>query len=88
MHVRYRVTLTSEERNELRSFVHAGKGAFRRLKRAQILLAADAGSTDAAISTNIAVGTSTVYRLLCSFNAYLERDSVARRTECSAGAQC
>ena len=35
MHVRYRVTLTSEERNELRSFVHAGKGTFRRLKRAQ-----------------------------------------------------
>lgn len=62
MNVRYRVTLTSEERDELRGFVHAGKGAFRRLKRAQILLAADAGSTDATISTNVAVGTSTVYR--------------------------
>ena len=62
MNVRYRVTLTSEERDELRSFVHAGKGSFRRLKRAQILLAADSGSTDAAIATNVAVGTSTVYR--------------------------
>ena len=62
MNVRYRVTLTSEERDELRTFVHAGKGAFRRLKRAQILLAADSGSTDAAIATNVAVGTSTVYR--------------------------
>ena len=39
-----------------------GKGAFRRLKRAQILLAADGGSTDADIAANVAVGTSTVYR--------------------------
>src|SRR3954471_14439994 len=62
MNVRYRVTLTGEERDELRSFVHAGKGAFRRLKRAQILLAADGGSTDAAIAANVVVGTSTVYR--------------------------
>lgn len=62
MNVRYRVTLMSEERDELRNFVQAGKGAFRRLKRAQILLAADAGSTDAVIAANVAVGTSTVYR--------------------------
>jgi transposase len=62
MNVRYRVTLTSEERGQLRSFVQGGKGAFRRLKRAQILLAADGGSTDADIAANVAVGTSTVYR--------------------------
>jgi hypothetical protein len=34
----------------------------RRLKRAQILLAADRGSTDEAIANNVTVGTSTVYR--------------------------
>jgi transposase len=62
MNVRYRITLTSEERDELRTFVHSGKGAFRRLKRAQILLAADGGSTDATIAATIGVGTSTVYR--------------------------
>ena len=62
MNVRYRITLTREERDELRSFVLAGKGAFRRLKRAQILLASEAGSTDAAIAQNISVGTSTVFR--------------------------
>ena len=62
MNVRYRITLTTEERDELRSFVLAGKGAFRRLKRAQILLAAEAGSTDGAIARNISVGTSTVFR--------------------------
>lgn len=62
MNVRYRITLTSEERDQLRAFVLAGKGAFRRLKRAQILLAAEGGSTDAAIAANISVGTSTVFR--------------------------
>jgi transposase len=62
MNVRYRITLTAEERDQLRSLVQAGKGAFRRLKRAQILLASEAGSTDATIAQNIAVGTSTVFR--------------------------
>ena len=42
--------------------VQGGKGAVRRLKRAQILLAADHGSTDEEIARNVAVGTSTVYR--------------------------
>ena len=38
------------------------QGHFRRLKRAQILLAASAGSSDEAIAKNVVVGTSTVYR--------------------------
>ena len=40
MNVRYRVTLTTSERAQLATFVLGGKGAFRRLKRAQVLLAA------------------------------------------------
>jgi transposase len=62
MNARYRITLTSEEREQLRSFVQGGKGRFRRLKRAQILLAASSGSSDATIAKNVAVGASTVYR--------------------------
>ena len=62
MNIRYRVTLSMEERAELLAMVQGGKGAVRRLKRAQILLAADLGSTDEAIARNVAVGTSTVYR--------------------------
>jgi transposase len=62
MNVRYRITLTVEERDELLRFVQAGKGAFRRLKRAQILLASEAGSLDKTIAKNISVGTSTVFR--------------------------
>lgn len=42
--------------------MQSGKGRFRRLKRAQILLAAASGSNDAAIAKNVAVGASTVYR--------------------------
>lgn len=42
--------------------VKGGKGRVRKLKRAQILLAADCGSPDEVIAANVAVGTSTVYR--------------------------
>ena len=62
MNIRYRVTLTSDERVRLQSLVRSGKGAVRKIKRAQILLAADARSTDEAIAVNVGVGTSTVYR--------------------------
>ncbi len=36
--------------------------ANRKLKRAQILLAADAGASDAEIAARVVVGGSTVYR--------------------------
>jgi transposase len=62
MNVRYRVELTPDERESLEALVRGGKGAVRRLKRAQILLALDAGSTEETIARNIGVGTSTVYR--------------------------
>jgi len=62
MNIRYRITLTSEERDQLRGMVQAGKERARRLKRAQILLAAASGSGDATIAANVSVGTSTVYR--------------------------
>jgi hypothetical protein len=56
MNVRYRVTLDAEEREALEAMVRGGKAAARRIKRAQILLAADRGSTDEAIAANVAVG--------------------------------
>src|ERR1700689_2985107 len=43
MNVRYRVELSHAERTELRALLSRGKQAARKLKRAQILLAADAG---------------------------------------------
>ena len=62
MNIRYRVTLTSQERDQLQALVKGGKVAVRKIKRAQILLAADAKSTDEAIAVNVGVGTSTIYR--------------------------
>ncbi len=62
MNFRDRVTLSVAERSSLEMLVKGGKGAVRRLKRAQVLLAADAGSTDEAIALHVVVSTSTVYR--------------------------
>src|SRR5215475_4809679 len=62
MNIRYRVTLTTEERQQLEGLVRGGKAAVRTVKRAQILLAASAGSKDETIAQTISVGTSTVYR--------------------------
>ena len=46
MNVRYRVELSHAERCELTTLLSGGKHAARKLKRAQILLAADAGTGD------------------------------------------
>ncbi len=62
MNVRYRVELSQAERSELTALLSGGKHSARKLKRAQILLAADAGASDEAIATNVGVGGSTVYR--------------------------
>lgn len=62
MNVRYRVELNQEERDQLDTILSGGKHAARKVKRAQILLAADAGQTDEAIAANVSVGLSTVYR--------------------------
>jgi transposase len=62
MNVRYRVELSQTERAELTALVSGGKHAARKLKRAQILLAADAGAGEEEIARNVGVGGSTVYR--------------------------
>src|SRR5215204_5384795 len=62
MNVRYRVELSQAERCELTAMLSKGKRAARKLKRAQILLAADAGCGDEEIARTVAVGGSTVYR--------------------------
>ena len=62
MPLRYRVDLEERERQQLEGVVAGGTRAVRRVKRAQILLAAAGGETDAAIATMVRVGTSTVYR--------------------------
>jgi len=62
MNVRYRVDLSQAERNELGALVSGGKLPVRRLKRMQILLAADAGVADEAIAAAVQTSGSTIYR--------------------------
>jgi transposase len=62
MTVRYHVDLSEAERAELHAMMSGGQQAVRKLKRAQILLAADAGVGDEAIAASVGVGASTIFR--------------------------
>ena len=62
MNIRYRVDLSEAERSHLETMLKGGTHAARKLKRAQILLAADARVLDETIATSLGVGGSTVYR--------------------------
>src|SRR4051812_22394998 len=74
MNVRYRVTLTQYERNELRALLSGGKSPARKLKRAQILPAADAGVSDEDIALSVGVGGSSGYPTKRRFvEGHLER---------------
>jgi Homeodomain-like domain len=61
MNLRYRVELSQVER-DIKTLISAGKHQARKLKRAQILLAADTGAADEGIAVSVGVGGSTVYR--------------------------
>lgn len=50
MNIRYVVELTQDERDALKAMLSGGKHPARKLKRAQILLAADAALGDGAIA--------------------------------------
>ena len=84
MNVRYRVELSQTERTELTALLSGGKHAARKLKRAQILLAADAGASDDDIARSVGVGGSTVYRTKRRF--VLDNLEVALREEPRPGA--
>ncbi len=62
MNIRYRVELNEAERTQLAALLNGGKHPARKLKRAQILMAVDAGIADEDIANSVSVGGSTVYR--------------------------
>ena len=62
MNIRYIVELSEEERARLHELTGGGQARVRRVKRAQILLAAEHGHGDAAVASMVGVGTATVYR--------------------------
>jgi transposase len=62
VNIRYRVELSEAERSELGTLLSGGKHAARKLKRAQILLAADGGAGDEEIVRAVGASGSTVSR--------------------------
>jgi transposase len=62
MNIRYRVDLSQEEREEVEGLLRGGKVAARKLKRAQILLAADSGISDEVMASTLQMSGSTIYR--------------------------
>lgn len=82
---KYKVTLTEQEREELRQLTSKGKGAARKLLHARILLKADSqqGWSDQAISEALEVSVSTIERVRERFveeglGAALERKAPKR----------
>ena len=63
MAVRYVVELTPTERGALEAVVARGTTRARQLKRAQVLLATDAGVPDRLIETSVGISPATIYRL-------------------------
>ena len=62
MQALYIVELEENEKNELKELLRGGSQKVRKVKRAQILLAADQGLTDEKVADFVDAGTSTVYR--------------------------
>ena len=62
MNIIYRIKLDDGERLSLNALLSRGHAAVRRVKRAQILLAADRGLGDQAIAASLGVGAATVSR--------------------------
>jgi len=62
VNIRYRIDLNEAERTQLAALLSGGKHAVRKLKRAQIVLAADAGIADEAIASSVSVAGSTTCR--------------------------
>ena len=66
---KYIVDLTDEERTELLALTNTGTVRARKMKRAQVLLRADAGLTDTAIMAALGVSRPTVERVRQRFVA-------------------
>lgn len=62
MNVKYVVDLSQSERDQLGALLSRGRNTSRKLKRAQILLAANDGVSDEVIAATVKVSGSTIYR--------------------------
>jgi transposase len=85
MNVRYRVELTQSERDDLTALLSGGRHPVRKLKRAQILLAADAGTGDEQIAAALRVSGSTIYRTKRRFVEANLEGALSEEPRCGVG---
>jgi hypothetical protein len=62
LNVKFRVELSQSERDQLDALLSGGRHATRKIKRAQIRVAANDGLSDEAIAATLKVSGSTIYR--------------------------
>ncbi len=62
MNIKFCVDLSQSERDQLDALLSGGRHATRKIKRAQILLAANDGVSDEVIAATLKVSGSTIYR--------------------------
>jgi transposase len=64
----FSVQLSTEERQQLQSYIHHGQRSARSINRARILLLADAQCSDDEITTLLGVNRATVHRIRKSYD--------------------
>jgi len=84
---KYIVRLSDEERDELKRIVSTGESAARMIRRAQILLKADAGWTDEAIGEAVGVCRQTVHDVRAQCVQDGASKTIRRRSGRPAGSQ-
>jgi transposase len=62
MNIKFHIELSQSERDQLAALLSGGRHASRKIKRAQILVAADEGFSDEVIAATLNVSGSTIYR--------------------------
>src|SRR4030081_259161 len=62
LNIKFCVDLSQSERDQLDALLSGGRHATRKIKRAQILLAANDGVSDEAIAATLKISGSTIYR--------------------------
>jgi transposase-like protein len=62
LNIKFCVDLSQSERDQLDALLSGGRHATRKIKRAQILLAANDGVSDEVIAATLKVSGSTIYR--------------------------
>src|SRR5271156_5995525 len=85
MNIKFRVELSQSERDQLDALLSGGRHAARKIKRTQILLAANDGVSDETIAATLKVSGSTIYRTRRRFVEANLEGALTEEPRCGAG---